>query len=146
MSSKQKSKASKKSSRKSDKKKSEAEKTSAAKAKEIEARATQSAGSSEDAQSGNREPRTEKSGKQKTSVEFESPIQLEEAVVYFETIIAGLKKGTIHLKQDGEELTLTPTSQLDVRVKASRKKEKEKLSFQIMWRTAKASELQISSE
>jgi amphi-Trp domain-containing protein len=81
----------------------------------------------------------------KSSVEFESAIQRDEAVSYFETLVAGLKKGSIHLRQNDEELTLTPPSQLEVRVKASRKREKEKISFEIHWRTA-ANELSISAE
>ena len=85
-------------------------------------------------------------GKKKVSVEFDSAIQRDEAVSYFETLVAGLKKGSIHLRQNGQELTLTPPSQLEVRVKASRKKEKEKLSFEIYWRTSSANDLQISSE
>ncbi|MEZ5993881.1 MAG: amphi-Trp domain-containing protein [Planctomycetota bacterium] len=88
----------------------------------------------------------EKPAKTKASVEFEAPIQREEAVSYFETLVAGLKKGSIHLRQNDEELTLTPPAQLEVKVKASRKKDKEKLSFEIVWRTANASELLISSE
>ena len=88
----------------------------------------------------------ETEGKKKVSVEFDSAIQRDEAVSYFETLVAGLKKGSIHLRQNGQELTLTPPSQLEVRVKASRKKEKEKLSFEIYWRTSTANDLQISSE
>lgn len=88
----------------------------------------------------------EKPAKTKASVEFEAPIQREEAVSYFETLVAGLKKGSIHLRQNDEELTLTPPAQLEVKVKASRKNDKEKLSFEIVWRTANASELLISSE
>ncbi|MCA8917493.1 MAG: amphi-Trp domain-containing protein [Planctomycetes bacterium] len=88
----------------------------------------------------------EKPAKTKASVEFEAPIQREEAVSYFETLVAGLKKGSIHLRQNDEELTLTPPAQLEVKVKASRKKDKEKLSFEIVWRTANASELLILSE
>ena len=88
----------------------------------------------------------EKPAKTKASVEFEAPIQREEAVSYFETLVAGLKKGSIHLRQNDEELTLTPPAQLEVKVKASRKNDKEKLSFEIVWRTANASELLILSE
>jgi amphi-Trp domain-containing protein len=88
----------------------------------------------------------EKPVKSKASVAFEAPIQREEAVSYFETVVAGLKKGSIHLRQNDEELTLTPPAQLEVKVKASRKKDKEKLSFEIVWRTPNASELMISSE
>ncbi|MCA8912469.1 MAG: amphi-Trp domain-containing protein [Planctomycetes bacterium] len=88
----------------------------------------------------------EKAVKTKASVAFEAPIQREEAVSYFETLVAGLKKGSIHLRQNDEELTLTPPAQLEVKVKASRKKDKEKLSFEIVWRTPNASELLISSE
>jgi amphi-Trp domain-containing protein len=59
----------------------------------------------------------------KVSVSFESSIPREEAVSYFETLVSGLKKGTLHLKQDNNEISLQPPAQLDVRVKASHKRE-----------------------
>jgi amphi-Trp domain-containing protein len=82
----------------------------------------------------------------KLSVAFESSIAREEAVSYFETLVAGLKKGTLHLKQDLNEISLQPPAQLEVKVKATRKREKEKISFEISWRNPTTSELKISSE
>jgi len=81
-----------------------------------------------------------------TEVRFESSMPLEEAVSYFEAIVSGLKKGTLSLTQDGNCLTLTPPLHLDVEVKAVRKKGKERLQFELGWRTSPPSDLQISSE
>jgi amphi-Trp domain-containing protein len=91
--------------------------------------------------------RAEENGKSdKVSVSFESSIPREEAVSYFETLVTGLKKGTLHLKQDSSEISLQPPAQLDVRVKASHKREKDKIEFEISWRTPNESGLTISSE
>jgi amphi-Trp domain-containing protein len=87
------------------------------------------------------------SGKsEKLNVAFESTIAREEAVAYFETLVAGLKKGKLHLKQELNEISLHPPENLVVKVKATRKRDKEKLSFEVSWRNAESSGLSISSD
>jgi amphi-Trp domain-containing protein len=76
---------------------------------------------------------------------FESFLPREEAVAYFEAIVAGLKKGAIQFKQDDESLTLNPPSHLDIEVKASRKKGRERISFEVSWRAEEPSDLTIVS-
>lgn len=82
----------------------------------------------------------------RAEVRFENSMPIEEAVSYFEAIVQALKKGTIHLKQGENSLTLSPMAQLNVEVKASRKKDKEKISFGISWRSVTESDLTITSE
>lgn len=83
---------------------------------------------------------------QKTEVRYEGTMPLEEAVSYFEALLAGMRKGTISLKQGEKQLALAPPAFLDVEVKAVRKKEKEKISFELTWRTKSSSELTISAQ
>lgn len=79
------------------------------------------------------ELRVEKSDK-KTKVSFDASMGREEAVSYFEAIVAGLKSGTIQFRQGEESLTLDVGDQVGVAVKAQRKGEKGKVSFELSWR------------
>lgn len=83
---------------------------------------------------------------EKIEIRFEGTMPLEEAVSYFEALVGGLRKGTINLKQGEESLTLIPQPFLDVEVKAVRKKNKEKISFELQWRPPADSELSITSQ
>ena len=82
-----------------------------------------------------------------SKVKFESVLAREEAVSYFEALIEGLRKGTIQLRQGGDSITLKPGPQVGIEVKAARKGEKEKISFEIVWRTEAAAnaDLKISA-
>ena len=80
-----------------------------------------------------------------SEVNFEGTMQLEEAVSYFEALIGGLKNGKIHLKQGEDEITLVPPPFLGLEVRAIRKKNKEKITFELQWRERDESGLTISS-
>lgn len=80
-----------------------------------------------------------------SQVTFEGTLQLDEAVSYFEALVAGLKSGRISLKQGEHEITLVPPAFLDLEVRAVRKKNKEKISFELQWRERDESGLTISS-
>ena len=77
--------------------------------------------------------RVEKSDK-KTKVSFDATMGREEAVSYFEAIVAGLKSGTIQFRQGEENLTLEVGEQVAVTVKAQQKGEKGKVAFELGWR------------
>ena len=81
-----------------------------------------------------------------TKVTFESVMPREEAISYFEAIVAGLKSGTLRIRQGEESLTLNPPAQLGVNVKAASKGEKEKISFEMTWRVPTEADLTISSD
>jgi amphi-Trp domain-containing protein len=71
----------------------------------------------------------------KAEVKFEDTLSLAEAVSYFEAIIAGLKQGSINIRRGDQDVTLTPTPQVAVEVKAVRKKKKEGITCKIFWHT-----------
>ena len=79
------------------------------------------------------ELKVEKSDK-KTKVSFDATMEREEAVSYFEAIVAGLKSGTIQFRQGEESLTLDVGDHVAVEVKAQRKGEKGKVTFELSWR------------
>lgn len=79
-------------------------------------------------------------------VVFENTMAREEAVSYFEAIVTGLKKGRLHIKQGDASLELQPGQQVDVEVVASRKKGRERISFEIEWRESRISDLSITSD
>jgi amphi-Trp domain-containing protein len=85
--------------------------------------------------------------KQPSKVKFETVLAREEAVSYFEALIEGLRKGTIQLKQGNDAITLKPGPKVAIEVKAGRKAEKERISFEIEWRTEEAAnaDLKISA-
>lgn len=83
---------------------------------------------------------------EKSSVRFDGFMARDEAVSYFEALVRGLKKGTLHLKQGDGSLTLSPQPNIEVEVKASRKKNKEGISFELSWKLPGESDLTITSE
>jgi amphi-Trp domain-containing protein len=92
-------------------------------------------------------PRDNGAAKQPSKVKFESVLAREEAVSYFEALIEGLRKGTIQLRQGSDTITLKPGAKVAIEVKAARKDEKEKIAFEIEWRTesAASADLKISA-
>ncbi len=81
----------------------------------------------------------------KAEVKFDNTLPLAEAVSYFEAIVAGLKKGSISVRRGDKDVTLTPSTHVDVEVRAVRKKKKEGITFEIFWRVPER-ELSISSQ
>lgn len=80
----------------------------------------------------------------KAKLKFESAMPRDEAVAYFEAIIAGLRKGAIQFRRGEETLAVAPAGHVEIEVKASRKGAKESVSFEIAWRT-EGTDLTISA-
>ena len=83
---------------------------------------------------------------ERAEIKYESPMSLAEATSYFESIVAGMRAGHMRVSHEGTTLTLEPRDSVEVAVKAVRKKGKEKISFEVEWRMAPTSDLQIESE
>lgn len=83
---------------------------------------------------------------EKAEIRYESPMSLAEATSYFESIVAGMRAGQMRVTHEGTTLTLEPGEMVEVAVKAVRKKGKEKISFEVEWRLAPKSELQIEAD
>ena len=73
--------------------------------------------------------------KKKPKISFEHEMATEEAVAYFEAVIAGLRKGAVQFRRGEQQLDLTPADTVQVKVKASSKGKKEKVEFELSWST-----------
>ncbi len=76
---------------------------------------------------------------------FSTSLPREEAVAYFEAIVAGLRNGAVEFRQSDESLALNPPEHLNLEVKAARKGDKSKISFEISWQGTRGAELTIVS-
>lgn len=95
----------------------------------------------------NKEFETSGNGKaHKSEVKFEGMLAREEAISYFEAIVRGMKKGSIHLQQGDGDLTLSPQPNVEMEVRASQKKNRERLSFELSWKTPGESDLTITAD
>ena len=86
-----------------------------------------------------------KKKKAKGKIKFESTMQREEAVTYFRALVDGLDAGHLVFKQGEESLELDPTGPVTVEVKASLKGDRQKVSFELEWRTLATESFNIES-
>lgn len=86
----------------------------------------------------------------KKGVKLKGVMSINQVVTYLEDLTAGLKEGRICVRQGEQFVTLCPEQMMDVEVKASAKKGKEKFEMELAWyREEMQDELQemsISSE
>ena len=69
----------------------------------------------------------------KNKVVVEGALELKEVVTYLENLVKALKAGTLHIQQGLNTVTLKPTSIVDMKIEATQKEGKEKLSVKIAW-------------
>lgn len=74
---------------------------------------------------------------------FESPVGRDEVAAYFEAIVEGLRKGSLQFRQGEQSLILSPPDRVEIGVKVERKGGREKLRFEIDWRTDEPEDLSI---
>jgi amphi-Trp domain-containing protein len=60
-------------------------------------------------------------------------MQRSEALAYFSALVEGLRHGQLQFRHGEEHLTLRPSEQVHVEVKASMKGNKEKVAFELEW-------------
>lgn len=70
---------------------------------------------------------------QKQRVEFESRMELEQVVSYLESLLDGLRSGTLHVEHESSAVTLHPHSPVKVEVEAKQKEDKESIEIEIKW-------------
>jgi len=66
---------------------------------------------------------------------FKSLLQAEQAASYLEDLAASIRAGTVNLSHGDERVVLTPKQTLALELSASEKKDKQKLSLELSWRT-----------
>ena len=79
----------------------------------------------------------------KLKVKFAAELHRDEALVYFQSILDGLRRGKLQLKQGSKLLELAPSETLEIEVKAAKKSNKEKLTIELAW-TGETGELEVS--
>ena len=66
-------------------------------------------------------------------VSYQAYLSRYEAVSYFEAIVAGLKRGEVRMRHEGEAVELRPAGHVEIEVSASRKARRDHLKFKISW-------------
>ena len=69
------------------------------------------------------------------SFKYDNVVPLDAAAGYFDDILAGLAKGTIQFEKGKKNLVVRPTESCRIKIKAARKGKKERVSFDMSWRT-----------
>ena len=82
--------------------------------------------------------------RKKAKISFEATMPRNEAVSYFEAIVAGLRSGRLEFKQGDQTVVLNPPDHLEIEVKAKSKGDKGSVVFEIEW-SDENRPLQISS-
>ena len=77
------------------------------------------------------EDKEENNGKAK--IQYRNQMHIDDAIAYFEAIVAGLKKKKVEVTKEDKSIILEPQEQLIVEVKASTKPERSKISFKMSW-------------
>lgn len=74
-------------------------------------------------------------------VKMEGIMELREVVAYLEDVVHNMKAGSICMTVGEDCVTLRPSSIVDVEMKATQKKDKEKFSLEISWKTDRGERL-----
>jgi amphi-Trp domain-containing protein len=75
--------------------------------------------------------------KDKEKIKVEGVMQITEVIANLERLVADMKTGLVTLSAGEESLELRPSVLVNVDMKASRKKDKEKFSLEISWKKLK---------
>ncbi|MFP5221088.1 MAG: amphi-Trp domain-containing protein [Acidobacteriota bacterium] len=70
----------------------------------------------------------------KDKIKMEGVMDVKEVVDYLEDVVAGFKAGSVCMTVGEDCLTLRPRGVMDVSLKVSQKKDKEKLALEVEWR------------
>ena len=76
---------------------------------------------------------TEEANNGKAKIQYRNQMHIDDAIAYFEAIVAGLKKNKVEVSKEDKSIVLEPQEQLIVEVKASTKPERSKVSFKMSW-------------
>ena len=81
----------------------------------------------------------------KDKVKVEGVMDTKEMIAYLEDLVAGFKAGSVCMTVGEDCLTLKPRGVMDVALKVSQKKDKEKLSLEVQWRRVDEASMRIGS-
>jgi len=75
--------------------------------------------------------------KDKSKIKIEGVMQLSEVIANLEKLVCDMKAGVVTLAAGDESLSLRPSVLVNVDMKASQKKDKEKFALEISWKKHK---------
>jgi len=76
----------------------------------------------------------------KKHVSIEKTLESNEAFSFLEDMVNSLKVGKIVVEKEGKFVTLTPPENIDVKIEASQKKNKERIKFKLSWKVEEVEE------
>ena len=82
--------------------------------------------------------------KDKAKIKFASVMQRGEAVAYLSALVDGLRHGRLQFRHGMESVALEPSEQVAIEVKASRKGDKERASFELEWKRPPRESIEIT--
>lgn len=77
---------------------------------------------------------------------FEASLDRADVASYLESIVRGLRNGSLQFRRDDELLSLTPSARVDLSVKAASKKGRESIAFELEWNESSDGELEIVAD
>jgi len=81
--------------------------------------------------------------KSKAKIKFSSSMQRGEAVAYFSALVDGLRHGRLQFRHGEESVALEPSERVTIEVKAARKGDKERVSFELEWKRSGRESLEV---
>ena len=75
--------------------------------------------------------------KDRSKIKVEGVMQITEVIANLEKLVADMKAGLVTIAAGDESLTLRPSVLVNVDMKASQKKDKEKYALEISWKKHK---------
>jgi amphi-Trp domain-containing protein len=90
------------------------------------------------------EPDHKSKDKERAKIKFASVMQRGEAVAYFSALVDGLRHGRLQFRHGMESVALEPSDQVGIEVKASRKGDKERVSFELEWKRPAREPLEVT--
>jgi len=87
-----------------------------------------------------------KQNRKKSKIEFDGRMPREEAVAYFEALVAGLKSGLVQFKQGKETIVVNPSETVDVDIRARTRGREESVTFELSWIAEPSSSFSVTSE
>ncbi len=69
-----------------------------------------------------------------SKVEFKTELTIADVISQLKNISDGLNDGAISIDHASDSITLRPKEKVLLKVKASKKKDRDKLSFKISWK------------
>ena len=70
----------------------------------------------------------------KKKMRIDSVMELTKAITYLENLVESIKAGRVEVQTGDETITLNPAQVVEFEMELSRKKDKEKMSFEMSWK------------